>query len=214
MPNNKPAEVLSSQFKGSTQYWEERYKSGRNSGAGSYGRLADYKATFLNSLVKELDIKSLAELGVGDGNQLSLSDYPKYTGYDVTQSSISACRQTFKDDRSKEFVKIDPLQNLKSARKVDATLSLDVIYHLIEDEVFEAHIYNLFKLSEKYVVIYSSNYNERSEAKHVRHRKFTDFVGTSIKGWELMTSEENPFGFDQENPDNTSHANFYVYKKL
>lgn len=32
----------------SREYWEERYKSGRNSGARSYGRLAAFKADFIN----------------------------------------------------------------------------------------------------------------------------------------------------------------------
>ena len=35
-------------FRNSTDYWERRYRKGGNSGAGSYNRLARFKAGFLN----------------------------------------------------------------------------------------------------------------------------------------------------------------------
>ncbi len=35
----------------SSAYWEERYIQGRNSGNGSYGRLAEFKAKIINDFV-------------------------------------------------------------------------------------------------------------------------------------------------------------------
>ena len=35
-------------FPGSEKYWEKRYIAGGNSGAGSYGKLAEFKAEVLN----------------------------------------------------------------------------------------------------------------------------------------------------------------------
>ena len=38
-------------FAGSAAYWEERYRRGGNSGAGSYGKLAEFKAEVINDFV-------------------------------------------------------------------------------------------------------------------------------------------------------------------
>lgn len=45
----------------------------------------------------------------------------------------------------------------------DLSLSLDVIYHLVEDEVFETYINTLFKSARRYVIIYSSNSDDNEE---------------------------------------------------
>ena len=37
-------------FTTSNEYWEQRYKTGGNSGAGSYNRLAEHKADIINLL--------------------------------------------------------------------------------------------------------------------------------------------------------------------
>ena len=64
----------------SAQYWRDRYRSGGNSGAGSYGRLADFKAEIVNAFVREHDVASVIEFGSGDGAQLALADYPTLSG--------------------------------------------------------------------------------------------------------------------------------------
>jgi hypothetical protein len=64
-------------FKGSSNYWNRRYKDGGNSGPGSYDRLAEFKADFLNRFVGENRITSVVEYGCGDGAQLSLARYPE-----------------------------------------------------------------------------------------------------------------------------------------
>jgi hypothetical protein len=65
-------------FKNSAQYWEDRYVNGMTSGSGSYGRLAEFKAEFLNEFVADHKISSIVEFGCGDGAQLALAAYPKY----------------------------------------------------------------------------------------------------------------------------------------
>ena len=60
-------------FPGSRDYWEQRYSSGSNSGDGSRGKLAEFKAEIINSLVKDKKIESVIEFGCGDGNQLLCS---------------------------------------------------------------------------------------------------------------------------------------------
>ena len=39
-------------FPGSKNYWEQRYAGRGTSGAGSYGKLAEFKAEIINSFIK------------------------------------------------------------------------------------------------------------------------------------------------------------------
>lgn len=78
-------------FTNSKSYWESRYQKGGNSGFGSYGRLAKFKAEVLNDFVAKNSIQSVMEFGCGDGNQLKLAVYPKYIGLDVSPKAIKRC---------------------------------------------------------------------------------------------------------------------------
>ena len=46
----------------SKEYWETRYKSGGNSGVGSYTKFAEFKASFVNLLIKKYNIESIIEI--------------------------------------------------------------------------------------------------------------------------------------------------------
>ena len=144
-------------FTGSGDYWEARYAAGGNSGDGSYGRLARFKAEFLNQFVREHGIQSVLELGCGDGSQLALANYPSYLGIDLSATAVQQCRQRFAADATKEFVVHDPLRTPSLGRSAQLALSLDVVYHLVEDDVFEAYMRCLFGAATEHVVMYASN---------------------------------------------------------
>ena len=196
-------------FVSSTHYWEQRYKSGGNSGNGSYGILAEYKAKFLNQFVRKNTIETVIEFGCGDGNQLNLSDYPSYLGLDVSSTSIRTCRQRFGDVANRKFAEVKDFEGAKA----DLTISLDVIYHLVEDDVYENYMELLFDSSHRYVIIYSSNFEsglEREDA-HVRHRKFTEWVSRQRPQWQLSGSFENPHPFTGDNRTG-SFADFHLFE--
>lgn len=199
------------EFPGSQQYWEQRYLDNNNSGAGSYGRLAEFKAEIINTFVENNSINSIVEFGCGDGNQLLLANYPSYLGLDVSNKAIEICKEKFKNDESKRFQHLS--QSIENITPTELVLSLDVIYHLIEDEVFYNYMRTLFKTSTKYVLIYSSNY-EAILTDHVKCRKFTDWIDNNVsKQWYLYKYIQNKYPFESENPNNTSIADFYIYKK-
>lgn len=198
-------------FIGSKTYWENRYVQEGNSGSGSYGRLALYKAKFLNQFVEKNTIDKVIEFGSGDGHQLTLANYQEYIGFDVSQKAINVCNALFKEDDSKTFLVVTE-ENLKE-QQAPLTLSLDVIYHLIEYAVYTTYMETLFNASNRYVIIYASNYDKRI-APHVLSRKFTTWVAKNKKEWGLVLHEKNPYPFDPNDPDNTSIADFYVYEKL
>lgn len=193
-------------FEGSAQYWDARYSSGGNSGAGSYGKLAEFKAEFLNEFVAENDIRTVVEHGCGDGAQLSLAAYPSYVGLDVSPNAINLCSQRFGADTTKSF----SLLSDWGGEPVDLALSLDVIFHLVEDEVFDSYMNALFDSSSRFVVVYSSNTNAPHPAKHVRHRRFTDWVETNRPQWRLTKQIPNPYPGDGDG-DDASFADFFVF---
>lgn len=199
----------------SANYWETRYKQGENSGAGSYGRLAQFKADVINEFVEANKVSSVIELGCGDGNQLSLMKYQKYIGFDVSKTAIGICKEKFMSDASKDFVLYDPITFTNNAGviKADLTLSLDVIYHLTEDSVYENYMRNLFDMSNKYVIIYSSNF-ELNRTGHERRRKFTDWIDGNRSSFELIKFIPNKYPikeFGQETTDESA-SDFFIYK--
>lgn len=193
----------------SRAYWQERYAQGGTSGAGSYGRLAKFKAEVVNAFVKNNAVESVVEFGCGDGNQLSLYELPRYTGLDVSPHSIAQCRERFADDPSKTFF-LAPQEGLRA----DLALSIDVIFHLTEDEVFERYMRNLFASATRFVVIYSSNTDRNAwfQPKHVRHRRFTDWVEANEPQWSLKEIVENKYPL-KANDKVESPADFFFYQK-
>jgi len=205
-------------FTTSGDYWENRYKIGGNSGAGSYNNLAEFKAEIVNNFVIENNIKSVIDFGCGDGNQLSYLNLPKYLGVDVSQTAIKICKKKYKNDTSKAFLLYEDAKNhlQDSENRYDLGLSMDVLYHLNEEEVFSDYLSNLFAASKKYVIIYSINIdNPLFPIAHIRPRKFTDWIDSHIVGWSLYKYIKNKYPYDEKNPNNnTSWSDFYIYKKL
>ncbi len=203
----KPYATTNKNFTSSQDYWEQRYLQGGTSGAGSYGVLAEFKAEVINSLLLEHSILTAIEFGCGDGSQLKKIKYPSYIGYDVSPTAIQKCKNIFRDDKSKEF----HFGSEHHGGKSDMTLSLDVIYHLVEDEIFEKYMTTLFGTARKLVVIYSSNENNSGNgSKHVRHRKFTDWVEQNISEWSLIKKIPNKHPY-QGNGTKGSFADFFIY---
>lgn len=119
-------------FPGSEDYWIQRYNSGRNSGMGSYNKLAEFKAEIINEFVKDNNIETIIEYGCGDGNQLKLAEYPSYIGFEISPKAIKLCQDIFQHDKAKSF----RLMTEYKGETVQLTLSLDVIYHLVEDDMY------------------------------------------------------------------------------
>jgi SAM-dependent methyltransferase len=190
----------------SVTYWEARYRMGGTSGAGSSGRLARFKASAINRFIAGNNIQSVIDIGCGDASQLALLELPAdYTGIDVSSTALAACAARFPGRR---FVGPEDLTTVAAA---ELTLSLDVIYHLIEDSVFAATMQTLFAWATRFVVIYASNLQAEASSPHVRHRRFTNHVAATEPDWRLLAHLPNPYPFDAAHPDETSFADFFIY---
>jgi hypothetical protein len=198
-------------FPGSVSFWENRYRDGASSGSGSYGRLAEFKAEILNKFVREKGIRSIIEFGCGDGAQLERAVYPRYVGVDVSKVSIERCAARFAHDPTKRFYLSNALPNALGT--FDLGLSLDVIFHLVEDPIFDSYMRSMFARSQRYVVIYSSNHDALTEAPHVRHRRFAAWIEHHERDWKPAGFVPNRFPFDRHRADETSFSDFYFFAR-
>lgn len=188
---------------GSSGYWKNRYRKGGNSGNGSYGKLAQFKAEIINDFVEKNNIVNAIEFGCGDGNQLELLSIQNYIGFDVSQTAIKECKRKFRGDSTKEFYPLSAYNE----QKAELTLSIDVIYHLVEDSVFQNHMRILLASSLRWIIIYSTNFpGDRQNGIHVLHRRFTDWTEKQ-KGLKLIDHIPNQYPKD-------SLAEFFIFEKM
>jgi 2-polyprenyl-3-methyl-5-hydroxy-6-metoxy-1,4-benzoquinol methylase len=195
--------------RGSAEYWERRYSRGDGSGVGSYGALARFKADIINDFVARNGMQSVIELGCGDAAQLELATYPSYVGVDVSQTAVARCRRQMESDPTKRFFTLADAEGYRGT--YDLALSLDVVYHLLEDPIFTAHMQALFSHAGKYVIVYSSNHDARGHAAHIRHHSVTDWVAAHAPEWRQIDFIKNRYPYDRRRPAETSFADFYFF---
>lgn len=191
----------------SSAYWEGRYAFGGDSGVGSYGEYAEYKADVLNEFVADHDVESVVEFGCGDGNQVRFAEYPEYVGLEVSEAAIESCSRLFRSDESKSFLLYDPEHFVNNgALTGDLVLSLEVLFHITDREEFEKALRDLFEAAERYVIIFSSNHDDpEPDTVHVKHRQFTDYVAATFPGFDLVEVRENAY--------DARVSDFYIYEK-
>ena len=158
----------------SLAYWKNRYAKGQNSGSGSYGEVAEFKARVLNDYIREHSVSRCIEFGCGDGNQLGLLSISSYLGLDVAPDAVKLCIEKYRNDASKSFVLYDPKYFVNNSFiKADLTISMDVILHLIEDEIYVDYMRALFSASTKNVAIFTTA-TDVQPSKMAPHNKFRD----------------------------------------
>lgn len=190
-----------------SSYWEKRYAEGGDSGVGSYGEYAEYKASVVNEFVRTHDVESVIEFGCGDGNQVSLAEYPAYTGLEVSRSALESCERRFADDDTKSFLLYDPHHfDNEGALRADLVLSLEVLFHVVDEATFEKALADIFEASNRYVILFSSNRDDpEPDTVHVRHRPVTEYVAESFPAFELVDARENEY--------DARVSDFYLYER-
>lgn len=192
-------------YPGSIAYWEKRYASGRHSGIGSSGVLAEYKAIVLNDFVGQHNIQSVIEFGCGDGKQLQRAKYPRYKGLDVAMSAVKRCRALFAGDLNKSFHHYRPGNFHPEDFQAELGLSLEVIFHLTEEELYHLHLQHLFACAQRWVIIFSSNDDDRTGGvfPHLKPRRF---LADIPENWILCRQMPNPHA-------DISFSSFFIFEK-
>lgn len=178
-------------------YWQARYAAGGSSGAGSAGDIAEQKAAAVNTLIEAEDIRSVVDWGCGDGKQLDLLALPDaYLGVDIAPAAIARCIERHP---GRAFL-VWPPRGVEVTVRAELALSLDVIFHLVDDRDFDAYWRRLFASATRWVLLHGTNHdrNDGDTARHVRHRRHTPLTPT---GWSLV-----------DQPDTPTEPGFYLWK--
>ncbi len=159
--------------------------------------------------MRDRGIESVIEFGCGDGQQLALAEYPRYLGLDVSKTSIATCAAQFAADRGKSFLWYDPAMtvNIGNFLTADVAISLDVVYHLVEDATYERYLDDLFAMARRFVVIYSSDRDSPGPAPHIRHRAVSADVARRFPDFRQVETMANRY------PDE-SFCSFFVYQRV
>jgi SAM-dependent methyltransferase len=174
-------------FRSSSDYWLRRYRLGGDSGTGSGGVSASYKAQVLNRFVVDHQVQDVVEFGCGDGRQLQRAKYPAYVGFDISADAVARCRQMFAGDATKQFFVIGE----REPAQADLALSLDVLFHLVEDATYDAYLDQLFASARRFVAIYSTVGPEAGRTlRHVRHRAIAQDIAARFPNFERMLDDE------------------------
>lgn len=195
-------------FRGSASYLERRYADGGTSGAGSYRASAEVKAAFLNDFVRALGVGSVVEFGCGDGNQLSLADYPAYIGLDVSRSAIALCQRRFAADPTKSFFLYDGACFTDRGGLFTADLALSRP-PLSPDrgrglrDLPDAPVRRRREVCDRLC----DQRGKAGTAPHVRHRRFTPWVEVHRRNWHLLKVTQGP----RSGPD---CPDFFTYERV
>jgi 2-polyprenyl-3-methyl-5-hydroxy-6-metoxy-1,4-benzoquinol methylase len=146
-------------------YWQQRYVNGGDSGSGSQGAAVEAKAVYINQIIREYKLKSIIDWGCGDGELAMRVLVPHYTGLDVAPAAVEMCCAKMP---SREWLVYDGFSGPDIT--ADMALSVDVLFHLIDDGLYRRYLELLFD-SASLVCVSASNRDEAGRA-HVLHRAF------------------------------------------
>lgn len=181
------------------EIWDKRYSDGENSGRGSYGEHYEFKTNIINDILEKYNIKDVIDFGCGDGNMLRELEIGTYKGLDLSHVSIEICQKMYEEDSSKSFELYEI--GKRPSIKAKMTMSLDVIYHIIDDAYFNDYMNCLIECTDEYILIYSTNYDDSDWNGHVRHREFEKYLKDQFERIEFIKNTLD------------CPADFYLYQK-
>lgn len=183
------------------QYWITRYNTGGDSGFGSHDEYSiKFKGDYINSMIERFNVKTLFDYGCGDGNQLKMiSGYTHYTGYDIAPNIIEDDKILYVGHEDKLFT--SKLNDI-IGKKFDLSISMDVTYHIIENELFTFYLDTLFA-SADVVILFTTNSDHYTPLKHHKPRKIIDHIKSNYTDFELIDTKMY-----------NDNVGFYTYKKI
>jgi len=143
-------------------YWERRYSKGGFSGPGSIG---NYRSWKWNTILEfENSIDDVIDIGCGDLSFWEGRNCSRYIGIDGSPTIISRNRNL---RPSWEFIlsSADILQPAQGK----IVFCFDLLFHIIDDEIYKKILYNLCKYSQDWIFIYTWHKNPFRNIK-IRYR--------------------------------------------
>jgi SAM-dependent methyltransferase len=129
-------------------YWEDRYKKGKDSGRGSAGKYRKWKWNVIRRFVNIKD-KTVLDVGCGDIQFIKKKKFESYLGLDISPTIIEQNRKKRADLR---FEVADV--TLQSERgKFDVVLCMDLLFHIMKEENFKNLLNNLDNWTGEYLFV-------------------------------------------------------------
>ncbi len=187
-------------------FWEDRYQNGGNSGAGSSGEEGDFKVKTISNLIRRHSVKTLADLGCGDGQLAErISAQHKnltYHGFDISPKAVELCEARMSDaDDSTEFRVLDFTEEPVDC--YDMVICLDVLFHLSSKDKHDAAVRTICQSFDKLAVVAAWNEKILDEykkfAEHTFYRPFEPVEGARV--YKVLEVPNNPV------------KNLYILKK-
>lgn len=162
-------------------YWHRRYADGRTSGAGSEGTAAVAKAKMIDEVITGYGFTSVIDWGVGDGVVLGhLRSQVPYLGIDVAPVAVELLQARYGPEHpTRRFGLLR-----EGAHQVrDLALSLDVLFHLVDDSTYQVYLASLFGSARAAVLIHANDHDGGRTARHVLWRHWTPDVARLFPDW-------------------------------
>ena len=71
-------------------------------------------------------------------------------------------------------------------------MSLDVLYHLVETDIFIKYLDALFTTASRFVLVYAIDEDRQYAADHVIWRKFTPYITARFPCWKRTYGIRDP----------------------
>jgi hypothetical protein len=191
----------------SRDHRERRYRAGRIPGTGSYGGLVCFRAEVMNAFVTERGIESVVGCGCGDDAQLSLANYPRYLGRDISPTVIERRRKRLQSRREKAFA----LAGTTDHGVHDLAASSDIILYLVKHETFHQDLETLFGSSRRSAFSYSRSSEMPEPEPHIGHRAFSRWAKPKRPQRRPLSTIKNRYPYAPSDPDQTFLSDFYTY---
>mmetsp|Transcript_39926 Transcript_39926/g.99901 ORF Transcript_39926/g.99901 Transcript_39926/m.99901 type:complete len:143 (-) Transcript_39926:164-592(-) len=129
----------------------------------------------------------------------------------MSPTVIKQTARLFRDDPTKSFIRYDPSSFVDNscALSGDLALSLDVLFHFVQKDMYHQYLCHLFDAARKYVAIYAIDEELPRLAAHVKTRKFSQWVNTYAQEFELI--QHIPPAFKNQG---ISDSEFSSYRRL
>jgi len=154
-------------------------------------------------LINKYDLKSISDVGCGECTLLPyLQGIRKYYGYDISPAVLSKVSKNAQDGFSKEFILLTNNTKIVSS---DLVLSLEVIFHQVNDDEYLDYMRKLVNSNGEYLLILTMNEGilktNHIKNRHIKYRDISKFMDST--NYSLV--EKFPF------TERTS--TYYLYKK-
>jgi len=182
------------------EYWNQRYSSGGDSGAGSSGDHARWKWAIIDSLIP--DLNDVIDVGCGDLRFWSGRNCKRYVGIDFSEDVIRKNRIQRPDWT---FVHANAASRIEGLT-ADVVFCFDLLYHVMGEENFMKILANLNLYSDRWIFVVTLVNNPF-------HPNVTDNYYQYFRNLFQYSDGFFGFGLKKFSRDPHSHAGMFVWKR-